>query len=188
MPKNSPSARSGSTPSKTPVRRGRPKTAVTVEGDPLVDDIIPIVEAARILQFDRGALYSWFERGCPRHPDGVRISEIVAWREAQAAANAARRSDNLDLEEIEIEIQRTKLESAQIDLAVKRRELLSVSDLEFFIKDAFATVRASLQTIAPRVSVDVARETDPVQCERMIAAVVAEVLDDLSSRKFKATG
>lgn len=171
-------------PIKAPSKRkGRPATRVTADGQPLERKTMTVAEIAAALEVSRQAVYEWSKNGLIIPVSGrLVLADVVDWLKTRSVADAVRRSDNLDSEELELDLLRAKLFKAEFENDVLRSRYILVEDAVAVVQDAYATVRSRLTVIAPKLAQEVATERDPIEVERLIAAEIGEALAELSER------
>lgn len=118
-------------------------------------------EIAAAFRLSTRQIRNWEKDGCPRKSDGTRkffmLDEVIAWRLALEAEKAeAVVADAMDAARLR------KLEAdaamKELDLSVKRNELVPIDEVEVLLREALESVdsvlRHSSSRVAPRLSKD----------------------------------
>lgn len=92
----------------------------------------------------------------------------------------------LDFEKKRAEVTTKKAKARREELATAELEgkMFRSEDVEAFITDLIFDIKASIISIPPRVSADVAEETDPAVCGDIIKKEVRFILQELARYEF----
>lgn len=124
-----------------------------------------------------------FQQGLPHHKRGKRV--YVAWPEgrhwyhAYLTDKGKRQAAPENVNEARRRIVLAEAEQAEIELARTRGDLMTVSEFERLISDAYARVRARLLNLPPRLAGVVVGAATKPEAQARIEPLVLEVLAEL---------
>ena len=129
----------------------------------------------------------WLELGMPvhhlPHTNGNRfiVSEVFAWREQQAEMSAEaggyENTDHMDIKVVKKRTEIAKMVTAELDLAIKRGQLIEISTLMENFSVALVNVRSSLVSLPSRMSGILAHQDE----DAIVELLDKEVLDTLTN-------
>ena len=144
------------------------------------------VEAAAVLRITPQSLSAWTNRpDAPCRKVGTRVwvqdPQFFRWREAELVRQAKSEvTGPLSFEEGRARKVAAEAELAEIELAIQRRQLLTVADWESALTTLLDGVRARLLALPGRLAPLVAGVDSVPAAVAVIEPVVAEVLSDLA--------
>lgn len=101
---------------------------------------------------------TWVKRGCPFVQMGNKgkewlfdTAEVAAWREEQAALSAIGDTDRMDIDEAKRRKIAAEAAMAELDLSVRKGELVEISEIEKAVGDNYASARAKLLNVTARL-------------------------------------
>ena len=80
------------------------------------------------------------------------MPDVVAWFVSNVAPRRAEDSDGESMKELNRRLLRAQTEDAELDLAKKRGELMTVAEYHVAVGTAFARAGARLKSIAPKLA------------------------------------
>lgn len=150
-------------------------------------------ELASIFGVQALTIRAWERKGCPVEKRGgagkpslYNTAAVARWREEQAAAAAAGDLSAMDIEEAKRRKLAAEATIAEMDLAVKRGELIPIDVIGAQVEDEYASVRANFMAMAGEIAADLEHRST-IEIEEMIASKVTEILDGLSADGQYAT-
>lgn len=145
-----------------------------------------LAEAAEVLEFDRMTLRAWVRQGCPHRTVQrgkvteyrLKLGEVMEWREKRAVEAAQGDTASLDLDEAKRRKVAAEAALAELELALKRGEVVLIADVAKVVGEELSAVRAKLlgmpAALAPRVQY---QESKAIQA--ILDAYVNDVLGEL---------
>jgi phage terminase Nu1 subunit (DNA packaging protein) len=122
------------------------------------------------------------EQGMPHRAGGQRkfypLAECVSWVRARDVDAAVAAVTPTDFQESRAREMKAKAEKAELEVAVMRRELIHVDDLEGLHARPLAQLRAGLLALAGRIVAEL--PLPPVEALEIIEPIVHEFMSELS--------
>lgn len=143
-------------------------------------------EAARRLGLTAQGLQGWLKKpGAPVRADGnkllVQWPQFARWREQQMVESALTAAQPADFEEARARKVAAEAQLAELDLAVRRGDLVTLAEFEKTIAQAFDRVRSRMVALPGRLApLVVGTETLPAAVSA-IEPVIAEILHELAT-------
>lgn len=144
---------------------------------------IPKAEAVERLGISEKQIERHCHEGMPHKKDGrhvlIKWPDARLWRDklliaqGEAKAKPTNRSDSIDRQAA------ANAELAEIELAKARNELMTVTDFDRLVGDAFARVRARLTNLPPRIAGVVLGATSIHDAQARIEPLVREAMEEL---------
>jgi len=146
-------------------------------------------ELAGLVGVTRQTVDRWLKQGCPfvEKADRDRGKEwrlslpaVIEWREKRAVEQAIGDTSRLDIDEARRRKTAAEAALAELDLSVKRGEVIALSVASEVIGDQLSACRARLLSLPTKISPLVAPLTNIIECRDVIDAAVREALDEIS--------
>lgn len=128
-------------------------------------------------------LERYFQQGCPHEKNGRRIFVPMpagrVWLHNYLVEKGKRQAAPTSIDDARRRRAAAEAELAELELAEKRAELMTVSDFTKIVAEGFGRARARLQNLAPRAAaVSFGAQSIP-EAQARIEPLVVEVLDEL---------
>jgi phage terminase Nu1 subunit (DNA packaging protein) len=125
--------------------------------------------------------------GLPRVTRGkYDVDEVLDWYIAKLERQLARQTDEdgdiAQREKEEMRLLSAKADLQEIDLANKRRELISIADVEKQMTDLVITTKARILTVPARVAPELLGEQSRVMVQAKIEKALKESLSHLAEK------
>lgn len=154
------------------------------------DGSVAVKDAAVLFSVSGQTIMNWIQDGAPHtagtagrgNPTRIKVSEVAQWRTAKALADHGADGDQAYNEG------RAKAMDWHYR-AIKRRAdacreigtLIPVDLIADVVEADYQRVRTRLSSIAPRLAVRIAAESDPAQARQMIDAAIHDAMTSLSA-------
>lgn len=142
-----------------------------------------VVQALRV---DRQTVSNWLRERCPCHRDVAGpsrpffdLAEVLDWHKAKAVEQrpVAPGEDSPELERY----RKLKADMTEFDLSVKKKKFMETAVIRAMVRKMAERTRIGFQSLGKRLSIKVAKESDPSAVERVIDGEVDKVLKDLAT-------
>ncbi len=137
------------------------------------------------------AIDGWVRRGCPVHEPskgpgrgkGAKfwVPDVVAWRDTHIVLKGAIADTGEQPQDLRNRLLRTQTESAELDLAVKRGELIEVTEYRDALESTYQRVGARLKGVKPKLASAVVGVTTVQEGFLRVDPLIDEVLAELST-------
>lgn len=145
--------------------------------------IVNRAELAHILGVAPATVSSWIKRGCPYEQMGAKgkewlfnTAQVATWREEQAALAAIGDSKSMDIEEARRRKIAAEASIAELDLSVRKGELVEIDSVAEIVGQDYANCRARLLNVHNRLIGELTQD----QCD-MVEEGIREALEELSA-------
>lgn len=144
-------------------------------------------ELAEILGITTQAVDQMMRRGCPMVRHGGRghggtlfdTAAVIAWREERAATMA--KGPVVDLEEAKVRKAVADAEDAELKVAERRGELVSIDDVADLVEREYASVRSRLESIPDKVAPRWGQAKSVSEARLLLRGEIREAENELSS-------
>lgn len=144
-------------------------------------------ELATFLGISFPSIGHWVARGCPYVTKGglgkkweFNTAEVVAWREAQAADKAQGDVSSTDIDEARRRKMAAEAAMTELDLQVRRGELVEIETVAEAVGEDYANVRAKLLSMPSKLAPQLAVSDDPLACLALLETGIHEALEELT--------
>lgn len=144
-------------------------------------------ELAQIFAVTAQTVLAWERRGCPVEEKGTRgkatlynTASVIRWRTERAVAASAGDMTAID----DAEARRRKLVAeatlAEMEVALKRGELVPLEIVGLQIENEYSLVRANFMSMAGEIAADL-EGLEASEIEEILSTKVSEILNGLSA-------
>ncbi|WP_162409339.1 terminase small subunit [Acuticoccus sediminis] len=144
------------------------------------------IELAALFGVAANTVRVWERKGCPAERSGVRgqaskynTAAVIRWREEQAALAASGDLAAMDVEEARRRKIVAEAASAEIELDMKRRDLVPIELVGAAVEEEYSAVRANILALPGEVAADLEHRTAS-EIEELLYSKVVEILHALS--------
>jgi phage terminase Nu1 subunit (DNA packaging protein) len=130
---------------------------------------------------------AWERKGCPVERKATRgkasaynTAAVARWREEQAALAASGDLSAMDMEEAKRRKIAAEAALAEMELSLKRGELVAVEVVGSIVEEEYATVRANFMAMPGEISTDL-EHLQATEIEELLTSKVTEILNALSA-------
>ena len=149
--------------------------------------IVSQAELCRLFNTTPQTVLAWEGRGCPivqkggrGKPSRYRVSEVIRWREEQAALAATGDLAAMDMEEAKRRKLAAEAALAELDLAVRRNEYVLIEEVAETVAAEYSDVRANFTSMPGDIAADL-EGLATIEIQELLAAKVSEILTALSA-------
>ena len=107
----------------------------------------------------------------------------IAYLELRVAGKSDEDSDNVNQRKHELRLLAAKADLQELDLAAKRRDLVSIADVEKQMTDLVITTKARILSVPARVAGDLVGENSRVMAQAKVEKALKEALSHLANNK-----
>ena len=137
------------------------------------------------------AIDGWVRRGCPVHEPskgpgrgkGAKfwVPDVVAWRDTHIVLKGATADTGDEPKDLRTRLLRAQTESEELDLALKRGQLLEVTEFREALESTYQRVGARLKGVKPKLAAAVVGVTTVQEGFVRVEPLIDEVLAELST-------
>ena len=137
------------------------------------------------------AIDGWVRRGCPVHEPskgpgrgkGAKfwVPDVVAWRDTHIVLKGATADTGDEPKDLRNRLLRAQTESAELDLAKKRSELLEVTEFRDALESTYQRVGGRLKGLKPKIAAAVVGVDSIPEGFARVDPLIDEVLAELSA-------
>lgn len=104
----------------------------------------------------------------------------IAHLERRLAGDSSEESDNVSQRKHELRLLAAKADLQELDLATRRRELVSIADVEKEMTDLVITTKARILAVPARIAADLLGEQSRVMAQAKVEKALKEALSHLA--------
>jgi phage terminase Nu1 subunit (DNA packaging protein) len=149
-------------------------------------------ETATAIGCTPGTLDAWVRDGCPceaRPGQGKAatfdLPAVIAWLRERAAAQAIdraqRAADAGDLDALRARKLALSIEAAELDLAIRKREVAPVAEFERVQRHAATVIRSNILNVPARAALQLLGETDEARFREILRAELTLALQQAAA-------
>ncbi len=149
--------------------------------------IVSQSELAAIMGVSAMTIRAWERKGMPVVHKGARgrpgqynTADVIRWRAEQAALAATGDTHAMDMEEARRRKTAAEAALVEMDLALRRGELVEVEVVGRLVAEEYATVRANIMAMSGEMAPDLEHRT-ALEIEELLSTKVTEILDALAA-------
>ncbi len=149
--------------------------------------IVSQTDLAAIMGVTAMTVRAWERKGMPVARKGSRgrpgqynTADVIRWRAEQAAQAATGDTNAMDMEEAKRRKTAAEAALAEMDLALRRGELIEVDTVGRLVAEEYATVRANIMAMPGELAPDLEHRT-VLEIEELLSTKVTEILDALAA-------
>jgi len=144
------------------------------------------VDLAALMGVSSVTIGQWVSKGCPYVQKGAAgkawvfdVPEVVGWREQQVALQAVGDTKSLDIDEARRRKLAAEAALSELDLAVRKGELVEIESVASAVAEEYANVRAKLLGLPTKVAPQAIGITETAELQSLLESVVTEALEEL---------
>ncbi|MBB4287678.1 terminase small subunit [Roseospira goensis] len=149
--------------------------------------IVSQTELAAIMGVTAMTVRAWERKGMPVARKGSRgrpgqynTADVMRWRAEQAAQAATGDTNAMDMEEAKRRKTAAEAALAEMDLALRRGELVDVETVGRLVAEEYATVRANIMAMPGELAPDL-EHLAVLEIEELLTSKITDILDALSA-------
>jgi len=149
--------------------------------------VVSQTDLAAIMGVSAMTIRAWERKGMPVARKGSRgkpgqynTADVIRWRGEQAALAATGDTNAMDMEEARRRKTAAEAALAEMDLALRRGELVEVDTVGRLVAEEYATVRANLMAMPGEMAPDL-EHLSVLEIEELLGTKVTEILDALTA-------
>jgi len=145
-------------------------------------------ELGRLMGASIPTVSQWVSKGCPYVQKGSKgkqwifnVPDVVAWRGEQIAIQAVGDTKSLDIDEARRRKVAAEAALTELDLSVRRGELVEVEVVADTVGEDYANLRAKLLSFPVKLAPQVVGMEDAGEIQSLSESLIHEALEELVS-------
>lgn len=148
-------------------------------------------QLAEILNRNVSTVDNWIRRGLPYTQKGAQgsqwifnLSDVISWRERVIIEEEYSKHEDVELEEARRRKMVAEALLLELELDIKRRDLIPAKDIHEAIAIRYTSIKQRLRAIPARISSAIVGIEDELECRHLLLEEIDSALLELSELRF----